>query len=416
MPDERSAVTRPPAHPSPSPPADVDYRAVFAALPAPKLVLSPDGTVLDANAAFRAVFDDAPDDLVGRALADLLPDDVRHEVLAAVRVAARTGRARTVGPVPSDDARPGPAARWWLLTATPTTAPAGPVPAIVLRAAEVTEVVAPEPRARRRGRAGRAVPTVVDALVAAVSEERAAADALQGSVLTALPAVPGLRLDVRYRPADARSRIGGDWYDAFVQPSGTAMLVVGDVTGHDVTAAGAMGHLRATLRALGYADDASPATTLERAERTLSGLGVPAMATALVASVAPSTAGAHHLVSWASAGHLPPAVVRADGTVDLLTRTPELLVGVDPGTVRSNRHAVLHPGETLLLYTDGLVERRGESVADGLGRLVAALATARSDDGAVDLDALLAVPLLGGGGDDVTVLAARVPTGHDPSP
>jgi PAS domain S-box-containing protein len=413
LPDERSAVTTSAPLPPASGTADVDYRSVFAALPAPKMVLSTDGVVLDVNAAFRAVFDGAPAHLVGRALADVLPGDARHELLAAVRSAARTGRPRTVGPVPSAGERPGTGGlpRWWLLTVTPATDPSGRVQALVLRAAEVTEVMAPatdRTRRRARVRTDRAVPVVVDALVAAVSEERAAAEALQGSVLTELPRVPGLQLDVRYRPADARSRIGGDWYDAFVQPSGATMLVVGDVTGHDVAAAGDMGNVRATLRALGYAEDASPAVTLQRAEQTLAGLGSHATATAVVATVVASTAGSHHLVSWTSAGHLPPVVVRADGAVDLLVRAPELLVGIDPQTVRSDRHAVLHPGETLLLYTDGVVEHRGEPVTEGLRRLVAAVAAA-SQDGPVDLDALLATPDLCGGGDDVTVLTARVP-------
>ncbi|GIG35571.1 PP2C family protein-serine/threonine phosphatase [Cellulomonas pakistanensis] len=408
-------MTPPPARPTPTTPATlstgttpatpttpttpttgVDYHAVFAALPAPKLVLGPDGTVLDVNAAFRAAFGEPA--VLGRPLADVLPEPGRREVLASVRAAARTGRPQTVGPVPSPAAG-GP--RWWLLTTTPTTGPGRRVTALVLRAAEVTEVM-PGPDGPT-GRPGAGARAVVDALVEAVGIERAEAEVLHDSLLTELPAVPGLALDVRYRPAHARSPVGGDWYDAFVQPSGQAVLVVGDVTGHDVAAAARMRQLRGTLRTLGYAEDAGPAETLRRTERTLAGLGCAVTATVLVVAVAP---GGREL-RWASAGHLPPVLVRADGSAVPLRGAPELLLGVDPGAARSDRSAALGPGETLLAFTDGLVERRGESVARGLERLVATLPDIRRADGTLDLDELLVRCCPGDGDDDVTVLTAR---------
>lgn len=388
-------MTPTPARPTPPP---VDYHAVFAALPAPKLVLSPDATVLDVNAAFRAAFGEPA--VLGRSLADVLPDEGRREVLTSVSTAARTGRPQTVGPVPSRGAG---GTRWWLLTTTPATEPGGTVTALVLRAAEVTEVM-PAPRGPDPV-PGESAPTVVDALVAAVGIERAEAEVLQEGLLTALPAVPGLELDVRYRPAHARNPVGGDWYDAFVQPSGDTVLVVGDVTGHDVAAAARMRTLRGTLRTLGYAEDAGPAATLGRADRTLAGLGSAVTATVVVVAVAASGGG----LRWASAGHLPPVLVRADGSAAPLRGAPELLLGVDPGLARSDRTAVLGPGESLLLLTDGLVERRGESVARGLERLLATLPGVRRADGSVDLDLLLARCGPAEGEDDVTVLVARRP-------
>lgn len=417
-------MTLPPARPQPAPaarparerpgPDDVDYHAVFAALPAPKLVVAPDGTVLDLNAAFRAAFEVPSAALVGHALGDLLPAVSRRAVLAAVRSAARTVRPQTVGPGPSGD---GGAAPWWLLTVTPATGPTGEVTALVLRVADVTavmaggEVGAPADAAGApvvlggSARGGTGPLPVVDALVQAVDVERAETDRLHGAVLTTLPAVPGLDLDVRYRPADARSRLGGDWYDAFVRPAGDTVLVVGDVTGHDVTAAAGMRRLRGTVRTLGYAEGTGPAATLSRAERTLAGLGGDVTATALVVSL--GTPGTDDGVRWASAGHLPPVLVRGDGRAAPLPGDPELLLGVDPGTPRTDRTAVLAPGETLLLFTDGLVERRGESVACGLERLVGALPAARRPDGALDLDDLLRRCAPRAGDDDVTVLAVR---------
>lgn len=353
--------------------------------------------------------------MVGHLLGDVLPAAARREVLAAVRAACRTARPQTVGPGPAGD---GGGAPWWLLTVTPATGPTGAVTALVLRAADVTAVMVAgdlgEPEAGALAPAGPgggpapigagALP-VVDALVHAVGVERAETDRLHGAVLTPLPAVPGLELDVRYRPAHARSRIGGDWYDAFVRPSGDTVLVVGDVTGHDVTAAAGMRRLRGTVRTLGYAEGTGPAATLSRAERTLAGLGGDVTATALVASLGPP--GSDDVVRWASAGHLPPVLVRADGSAAPLPGAPELLLGVDPGTARTDRTVVLAAGESLLLFTDGLVERRGESVAHGLERLVATLPEVRRADGALDLDALLRRCGPPAGEDDVTVLAAR---------
>ncbi|WP_187365298.1 PP2C family protein-serine/threonine phosphatase [Cellulosimicrobium cellulans] len=428
-------MTPPPARPQPARPArpqparpaseqpgpdGVDYHAVFAALPAPKLVVAPDGTVLDMNAAFRAAFEVPPEEVVGHGLGDVLPVASRREVLAAVRAAAHTARPQTVGPGPAGD---GGAAPWWLLTVTPATGRTGAVTALVLRAADVTAVMvggalapaALAPAGLVPAAPGGPAPAgagplpVVDALLHAVGVERAETDRLHGAVLTPLPAVPGLELDVRYRPAHARSRVGGDWYDAFVRPSGDTVLVVGDVTGHDVTAAAGMRRLRGTVRTLAYAEGTGPAATLSRAERTLAGLGGDVTATALVASLGPP--GSDDVVRWASAGHLPPVLVRADGSAAPLAGAPELLLGVDPGTARTDRTVVLTAGESLLLFTDGLVERRGESVACGLERLVATLPEVRRAGGALDLDALLRRCGPPAGEDDVTVLAARRPPG-----
>lgn len=389
-------MTPPAVHPERE---TVDYHAVFAALPAPKLVLTPDGTVVDMNDAFRTAFAVPPDALVGHALADVLPASAaRRELLASVRAAARSGRPQTVGPLPSDGAGRAP---WWLLTTTPAVDPDGRITALVLRAADVTAVMTPA--ALAGARVGTGPPAVLDALVQAVGVERAETEVLHGAVLTDLPAVAGLELEVRYRPAHARSRVGGDWYDAFVRPSGDVVLVVGDVTGHDVAAAAGMRQLRGTVRTLGYAEGTGPAATLSRAERTLAGLGAAVTATAVVAALDPPGSGGG--LRWASAGHLPPVLVRADGRATPLAGAPELLLGVDPATARTDRAAVLGPGEALLLFTDGLVERRGESVARGLERLVDRLRGVRRADGSLDLDALLdACP---DRDDDVTVLAAR---------
>lgn len=236
--------------------------------------------------------------------------------------------------------------------------------------------------------------------------QRALSDRLQAALLTPAPAHPDLEVAVRYRAAVHDAHVGGDWYDALVQPGGDLVVVIGDVVGHDSRAAAAMGQLRGLLRALAYDDGAPLGELLGRVERAAQGLGVATMATVLVARLCPVPGGAREL-RWSSAGHLPPVLLAADGTTRLLDSQPDLLLGVHPGTPRAEHRDVLAAGTTLLLLTDGLVERRGSDLDAGLAALRAAVA----DLGTAPLeelcDAVLARLVPEAGEDDVALLAVR---------
>lgn len=391
-------------------PGRVDYQAVFSALPAPKLVVDPEGTILDVNSAFRALVQRTDLELVGHAISDFIAGTALQEVAGALRAVARTRLAQTVGPLRVGSELPdtGWRSRWWHLTVTPTTDASGVTRALVVRATDVTSVVgqnASRPPPDRDDAPEGHLGSLIDWWAA----EHAAARVLQDSVMTALPHQDDLRLDVRYRPAEVHVRIGGDWYDGFVQPCGATMLVVGDVAGHDVAAAAEMTHIRSTLRTLGFAEDTSPAATLARTEQTLSGLRMGVLATAVVARVLPGGPGQPRHVTWSSAGHLPPIMVSADGEVDLVESEQDLVLGLDVRTRRSDCHRLLYPGETLVLYTDGLVERRDRALQSGLGDLVEAVARSRRRDGTLDLDAVLGAMCIATTEDDVTVLSAHYP-------
>lgn len=236
--------------------------------------------------------------------------------------------------------------------------------------------------------------------------EHEIAVALQRSMLTALPDLDPWQIAARYVPAAGDAQVGGDWYDAFCTPSGIPVLVVGDVVGHDLEAAAAMGQLRSATRALAWSGAPDPADILTRLESVTQGLAVTDFATVICALLELDDAGAR--VRWSSAGHPPPVVVRADGRAELLTGRNDPVLGVMTGTSRREHTADLSPGTTLVLYTDGLVERRSQPAVDGVRRLVAEAATLAQASVAEFCDSLIA-RLADGAEDDVALLAVRVP-------
>lgn len=242
---------------------------------------------------------------------------------------------------------------------------------------------------------------------------RELADALQSAMVTSLPSPEGIDLAVRYRTANRVARVGGDWYDAFVQPAGDLVVVIGDVSGHDDTAAGAMGQVRGLLRGLAYDDRLtvpdSPAAVLTRLERVSRGLGADRLSTAVLARIGPARSDGCRSLVWSNAGHPPPALLRADGTVTLLEgERADMILGVEPGTARTNLSEALRAGDTLLLYTDGLVERRDATLDRGFAALrdaVAELAGAGLEE---LCDGVLARLDPHRGDDDVALVAVRV--------
>ena len=249
--------------------------------------------------------------------------------------------------------------------------------------------------------------------------ERALSDRLQQALLTPPPEPDHLQVAVRYRPAAHGAQVGGDWYDAFLQPDGATMLVIGDVVGHDSGAAAAMGQLRGLLRALAFDNDEPPSATLSRAEHVARGLAVSTMATVVLARIERHpdvpVAGTR-VLRWSNAGHLPPVVLTPDGATTLLETRPDLMLGVDADAPRADHTIELTDGSTLLLVTDGLVERRDADLDAGLATLREAL----RDLGETPLeqlcDTLLARMLPEPGADDVAIVAVRAHPEDRPRP
>lgn len=232
---------------------------------------------------------------------------------------------------------------------------------------------------------------------------------LQSVLLPDLPESECLDLAARYRPAALRDQVGGDWYDAVVTPSGATSLMVGDVVGHDIAAAAVMGQLRTMLRTIAWTLDDRPAAQVQRLDRAMEDLAVDAMATLVYARVEAPDGSDGRVLHWTNAGHPPPLVIGVDGAATFLDDgEPDLMVGVEADTERSDNSVLLTPGSTLLLYTDGLVERRGESITDGLARL--ADSAQRHQSLGVDefLDAILRDLVGRELADDVAVLAVHL--------
>ncbi|TFV63594.1 UNVERIFIED_ORG: GAF domain-containing protein [Bacillus sp. AZ43] len=239
---------------------------------------------------------------------------------------------------------------------------------------------------------------------------RGMAEALQRSLLTEPPQPEGLEIVVRYVPAAEQAQVGGDWYDAFLVGDDSTALVIGDVTGHDRHAAAAMAQVRNVLRGVAHSQPESPARVLAALDRAMGDLSVGTLATAVLARVERRCDGGapgERLLRWSNAGHPPPLLVEPDGAVSLLERTPNRLLGVGPDAVRVEHACLLPPGSTLLLYTDGLTERRGASLDEGLAWLAREVADLRDLPLPELCDRLLAV-LPDALDDDVALLALRV--------
>ncbi len=215
--------------------------------------------------------------------------------------------------------------------------------------------------------------------------QRDVSEALQRSMLTDPPQADHLQIVTRYSPASDVARIGGDWYDAFLQqsrgPGGRdVVVVVGDVVGHDVEAAAAMGQVRGLLRGIAVHSGYAPAAVLSGVDEVMESLRLETTATAVVARLEHhprpgAEVGEEVVLRWAHAGHPPALLVRPDGTVTRLADVEDndLLLGLDPHTRRAEQVAFLEPDATLVFYTDGLVERRDRDVEEGIVALTEVL-------------------------------------------
>ncbi|MFS4091461.1 SpoIIE family protein phosphatase [Streptomyces sp. AF1A] len=215
----------------------------------------------------------------------------------------------------------------------------------------------------------------------AAESQRKLTEGLQRCMLPSLgPEIPGMRIAARYIPTGGGLQVGGDWYDMIPLPSGRFALVIGDVQGHDVQAAGLMGQLRIALRAYA-AEGHRPDAVLSRASRFLHGItqdeemSDPRFATCLYVEVDPVTG----VLEIARAGHPNPATRMADGTVMMRPTAGGLPLGVDPDADYPTTRFALEPGETMMLCTDGLIETGGHDLDSGWRRLRAILEDDRGD-------------------------------------
>ncbi len=199
--------------------------------------------------------------------------------------------------------------------------------------------------------------------------EQDAALTLQRSLLPALPDVPGLDVAAAYVPAMHRSQVGGDWFDVLPLPDGAVGLAVGDVVGHDLRAAASMGQLRSVLRSYAWSGE-DAGSVVARLDELVQGLGMADVATCVYLRLEGST------LRYSRAGHPPPFLRAADGTVvalDGALTTPVGVATIAPEPVEAV--VELEPGAVLVVYTDGLVERRDRALRQGLDDLRATLET-----------------------------------------
>ncbi|KOG24247.1 MULTISPECIES: PP2C family protein-serine/threonine phosphatase [Streptomyces] len=399
----------------------IDYGAVFRALPGMVALLTPDLLYADANEDFLRLAGRGRDQLVGRYIFDVFPEhpdepaaagmrETRESMLRVVSSGERDTMALLRYDI-EDTGRPG---RWvehfWSPVNAPVFGSDGSVVLIVHRVEEVTELV------RARGGPGggghvhaleaelytraRELQDINERLRQSQARDREVALALQAAMLPAPTPVGHHRTAVRYQPAVGALNVCGDWYDLVDLPGDRIAVAVGDVVGHGLEAACVMGQLRSALSAAARVAD-GPARALEALglyARSVEG----AESTTVVKTFIDWDT---HTITYSSAGHPPPALLDPDGTVTFLDQATDPPLGARPEHVpRPEDSRAFTDGATLVLYTDGLIERRTEDIDTGLGRLAASL-TRHGRAGPEDLaDALLADLLPPDGNTDDTAL------------
>ncbi|MFD0274221.1 PP2C family protein-serine/threonine phosphatase [Kitasatospora sp. NPDC127111] len=368
----------------------IDYTAVFQAVPSPMLVMTPDLIMVDANAAYLQVSGHSLDDLVGRNVFDAFPDNPADpEASGARNLRASLERVLATGRRDSmalqkydveDPERPGVfEERYWSPINSPVTDPDGRVTLIVHRVEEVTALVrqlkAHHPWERPGGALTHEQQMAADLLTRAQelqelnqqlreahARERRIAFTLQESMLPTVPETRRTTAAVRYRPATDALNVCGDWYDLVDLTPDLTAIAVGDVVGHGLEAAGVMGQLHAALNAAIRAtlDPARALETLDRYAATLDG----ALATTAVQTLVDRT---RRTVGYSCAGHPPPVLVHPDGIADALDAATDPPLNAAPEPVTRSEATIRYtPGAVLALYTDGLIERRGEDIDVGL--------------------------------------------------
>ncbi|MGV9455953.1 PP2C family protein-serine/threonine phosphatase [Streptomyces sp. NPDC003635] len=399
----------------------IDYAAVFQGLPGMVALLTPDLVFVDVNEDFLAQAGRRREHVVGHYLFDVFPDNPNNPAATGMRnLAASLARVVATGErdamalqrydVESAE-RPGHwEERYWSPVNSPILGPDGRVVLLVHRVEEVTELI--KARGGPTGSSARVLEAELytrarelqelnDRLRQAHAREREVALALQEAMLPARRQVRHQAAAVRYRPAVGALNVCGDWYDMVDLVGGNRLGVsVGDVVGHGLAAACAMGQLRSALTAASRVAT-GPAQALDVLGRYAHVVAGAESATAVVTFVDFE----RRTIAYSSAGHPPPALLHPSGRVEFLDQATDPPLDARPDPIpRPQAETTFTEGATLVLYTDGLVERRREDIYAGLARLADSLVQHCHEDAEHLADAVLLDLLPPGGATDDTAL------------
>jgi serine phosphatase RsbU (regulator of sigma subunit) len=406
--------------------AEIDHAVVFRALPGMVAILTPDLVFADANEDYLRVTGRPREQLIGRRLFDVFPDNPNdpaatgvRNLEASLRRVLATGKRDTMAVLRYDvesQEHPGHwEERYWSPVNAPVLGPDGSVVLVLNRVEEVTEFIrATGLPTGSRARVleaelytrARELQEVNERLRRAHAREREVALALQEAMLPAPRQLRQHRVAVRYRPAAGALNVCGDWYDLVDLVGGERIGVsVGDVVGHGLRAAGVMGQLRSALSAASRVAT-GPAQALDVLGRYAHVVDGAESATVVATFIDFD----QHIITYSSAGHPPPVLVHADGDVEFLDRATDPPLDAGPAPVpRAEAGTTFADGDTLVLYTDGLIERRHEDIDTGLARLADALARHRGADPETLADAVLLELLPPGGAiDDTALIVVRL--------
>ncbi|MBO3733088.1 PP2C family protein-serine/threonine phosphatase [Glycomyces niveus] len=405
----------------------MDYAALFAATPSPYLVLGSDLVIVEVNQAYLAATNRTREDLIGRHIFDAFPSNPDDPEADGVQNLNASLHRVLISREPDTMAlqkydipvmgRPGAfEERWWSPINTPLLAPDGTVQWIIHRVEDVTAFIrahSPDRRTSVEREAleaelyarARELQRVNEELRLANKRERQVALTLQEAMLQS----PDLRhhtdVAVRYLPATGPLNVGGDWYDVVDLSDGCFAAAVGDVVGHGLEAAAVMGMLRSALSAAIRAVE-RPAQALEVVGLYSRSVDEALNSTAVKVMVDPRS----NLITYSNAGHLPPVLLRPNGECELLNQAVDPPLGALPLHVpRSQAGHAYAPGDTLVLYSDGLIERRGEDIDVGIERLITLLGRHGTDAPERLADAVLAeLGVEGGAPDDIALVIIRL--------
>ncbi|MHA4814172.1 PP2C family protein-serine/threonine phosphatase [Streptomyces aculeolatus] len=404
--------------------SEIDFEAVFQALPSPVALFTTDLVYAEANEAFLRSMGRTRDQVVGRHLSDAFPDDPENRAVSGMRklqgslrwVAATGERdAMTLHRYDVEDLdRPGVwEERYWSPVNVPVFDADGRVALLLHLEEDITELV------HTQGGKDRA--TALETMLynealelqeanvrlrEAHAREHEVALSLQDAMLPTLTPLRHHLAAVRYRPAAAALNVCGDWYDLVELPDGRTAVAVGDVVGYGLAAACVMGQLRSALSAAFRVSDDGPARALEVLglyARSVNG----AESTTTVLCVIDDI---NRIIAYSSAGHPPPALLHPDGTVEFLDQATDPPLGARPEHIpRPQSNVPFSEGATLVLYTDGLIERRREDIDVGLNRLAASLIRHRGTEPEALAGALLDdLTPPAGATDDIALVVIRL--------
>ncbi|MDN3241238.1 SpoIIE family protein phosphatase [Glycomyces tritici] len=402
---------------------DLDYAALFEATPSPCAVLGPDLVLVEVNRAYLKAAGRTREDLLGRYLFDSFPEnraDPKTNGMENLRASldkvlqSREPDTMALQHCEIPMGRPEVAQkRWWLPVNTPILGPDRAVKWIVLRMDDVTpliKAIAPgdEPSIERAAEETELYARALELnhlnqeLRLAHMREHEMTVTLQRTMLMTPDFEHHDDVAVRYLPADDSLAVSGDWYDLIDLQDGRFALTIGDVVGHGLEAAAVMGMLRSVVNAA--------ARTLERPAQALEVLGLFARSiegamntTSINALVDPAS----RLITYTNAGHPPPVLLHSNGECELLNQALDPPLGARPQHVPCSQAGRSYiPGDTLVLYTDGLIERRGEDIDVGLDRLITTLGRHSNHDPEVLADALMSDLGVGSGlaRDDIALI------------